>query len=109
MTYQFNATIIAHNYLALSSIGAYIRFNVIGDQCDQIGQFIGYWQFLKPLATINLPKSPHILRQFLLKVSKSIILLGNHFWVNFIDIWQFFPGHTVGDKKCLVPSEVMLT
>ena len=29
-----------------------------GEQCDQIGQFIGIWaSFLKPLATINLPKS----------------------------------------------------
>ena len=75
----------------------------------RLGNLLDIGNFLKPLATINLPKSPHILRQFLLKVSKSIILLGNDFWVNFIDILQFFPGHTVGDKKCLVPSEVMLT
>ena len=31
----------------------------IGDQCVQITQFIGLWaNFLKPCATINLPKSP---------------------------------------------------
>ena len=31
---------------------------IIYKQCDQIGRFIGLWDdFLKPLATINLPKS----------------------------------------------------
>ena len=36
-----------------------------GEQCDQIGQFIGIWaSFLKPLATINLPTSHTFLDNF---------------------------------------------
>ena len=51
-------------------------------------------RFLEPLATINLPKSPTVLRQFLercqkLSFSSEIILAGT-----FIDIWRFFSGHT---------------
>ena len=39
---------------------------VVGSiQCDQIGRFIALQgKFSKPLATINLPKSPSILRKF---------------------------------------------
>ena len=36
-------------------------------KCDQIGRFIGPWatgQLSKPLATINLPKSPTFLGNF---------------------------------------------
>ena len=34
-------------------------------QCDQIGRYIGLLgNFLKPLATINLPKAPTFLRNF---------------------------------------------
>ena len=34
-------------------------------QCDHIGQFIGFWgNFLKPLATINLPKSSSFFGNF---------------------------------------------
>ena len=54
-------------------------------QCDQICQF--FWtlgNFLKPLATINLPKSPTFLGNF----CKSVKIY--HFWATFIDIWQFF-------------------
>ena len=34
------------------------------EQCAQIGQFIGLWATFKPLATINLPKSPSLLGNF---------------------------------------------
>ena len=37
------------------------------EQCDQIGRFIGLWAFLKPLATINLRKSPTLLGNFQVK------------------------------------------
>ena len=42
-----------------------------------------YWtlgNLIKPLATINLPKSPTFLGNW------------NHFWVTFIDIWRFYSG-----------------
>ena len=36
-----------------------------GPQCDQIWRFIGLWGYIsKPLATINLPKSPTFLGNF---------------------------------------------
>ena len=50
-----------------------------------------YWTlgyFLEPLATINLLKSPTFLGNFY-KVVKIY-----EFWATFIDIWQFFSGHT---------------
>ena len=41
------------------------RNSVNDNQCDQIGRFIGLWAtFSKPLATINLPKSPTFLGNF---------------------------------------------
>ena len=43
----------------------------------------------KPLAIINLPKSPRLLGNFV-KVSKSILFLVKSFWATFIDIWKFF-------------------
>ena len=46
-----------------------------------------YWtlgNFLKPLATINLPKSPSV------KVSKSFIFLVKSFLVNFYGLLRFF-------------------
>ena len=50
-----------------------------------------YWtlgNFLKPLATINFPKSPTFLGNF----CKWVKIY--HFWATFIDIWWFFSGHT---------------
>ena len=44
-------------------------------QCDQMGRFIDFGQILKPMARINLPKSPTVLG----KVSKSIIFLVKSF------------------------------
>ena len=46
-----------------------------------------YWTlgtFLKPLATINLPKSPTFLGYFCQGVKIY------HFWATFINIWRFF-------------------
>ena len=55
-----------------------------------------YWtlgNFWKPLATINLSKYPTFLSNFCKGVKiyhfSSEIILGN-----FLDIWQFFSGHT---------------
>ena len=63
-------------------------------QYDQIGRFFALWvTFLKPLASINLPKSPTFLGIFV-KVSKSFIFLVKSFWETFIDIWRFLSGHT---------------
>ena len=56
-----------------------------------------YWTleiFLKHLATINLPKSPYILRHFLQMCQNLSSLYWNLFWATFIDIWRFFSGHT---------------
>ena len=47
----------------------------------RLGDLLHLGNFLKPLATINLPK-------FFVKVSKSII-----FWATFIDNWRFSSGH----------------
>ena len=50
-------------------------------------------KFLKPLATINLPKSPAFFRNFCKGVKtyhfSSEIILGI-----FLDIWRFLSGHT---------------
>ena len=55
-----------------------------------------YWtlgNFLKPLATTNLPKSPTYLGIFV-KVSKSIIFLVKSFLGNFYRHLAIFSGHT---------------
>ena len=43
--------------------------------------------FLKPLAPINLPKSPTCLGNF----CKGVKI--HHFWATFIEIWRFFWSH----------------
>ena len=50
--------------------------------------FCTFGNFLKPLATISLPKSPTFLGNF----CKGVKIY--HFWATFIDIWWFFSGHT---------------
>ena len=62
-----------------------------------------YWtlgNFLKPLATIDSPKSP-ILSGIFVKVSLSIIFLVKSFQATFIDILRFFSGHTVAKGRPL--------
>ena len=49
--------------------------------------------FLKPLATINLPKSPTFLGNFC-KGVKIFHFSSEIIFANFLDIWQFFSGHT---------------
>ena len=59
-----------------------------------------YWtlgNFLKPLATIILPKSNTFLGKFL-KVSKSIIFLVKSFLGNFYRHLAIFYGHTEWDE-----------
>ena len=56
-----------------------------------------YWTlgyFLKPLATINLPKSPTFLGNFCKGVKIYHFSSWNHFGATLIDIWRFFSGHT---------------
>ena len=58
-----------------------------------------YWTlgiFTKPLATINLPKSPTFLGNFceIVKIFKFFQWI--HFWATFIDIGWLFTGHTGG-------------
>ena len=53
-----------------------------------------YWtlgNFSKPLAAINLPKSPTFLGNFCKGVK---FFLWNHFWGTFIAIWRFLTCHT---------------
>ena len=60
----------------------------------RFSDFLDFGQLLKPLATINLPKSPTFYGNFCKGVriyhfSSEII-----FRQLFIDIWRFFSGHT---------------
>ena len=65
--------------------------------CSVRPDWATYWtlgNFLKPLATIGLPKFPTILGNFfgsfkIYHFSSKMI-----FGAAFIDIWQFFSGHT---------------
>ena len=66
----------------------------------RFGDFLDFGQLLKPLGTITLPKSCTFLGNFCKGViiyhfSSEII-----FWQLFLDIWQFFSGHT-GNKHCV--------
>ena len=54
----------------------------------RLGDFWTLGNFLKPLGTINCPNLPTFLDNF----CKGVKIY--HFWVAFIDIWQFFSGHT---------------
>ena len=45
---------------------------------------------LKPLATINLPKSPTFFGNFCKGVKNLWFFSWNHFWATFIDFWRFF-------------------
>ena len=56
-----------------------------------------YWtlgHFLKPLATIKLPKSPTFLGSFCKGVKIIHFSSWNHIWATIIDIWRFLSGHT---------------
>ena len=62
-----------------------------------------YWtlgNFLKPLATINLPQSPPILGNFC-KGIKIIHFSSETIFGQLLDIWRFFSGHTV--HYCSIP------
>ena len=75
---------------ALALITGCLRRQGTCEQCVQIGQFIGLWAtFLKPLATINLPKSPTFLDIFV-KVSKAVLFLVKSFLGNFNRLLAIF-------------------
>ena len=78
-----------------------------GAQCDQIGRFISLWAtFQSQWQQFYCPNCPHFLAIFV-NVSKSFIFLVKSFWAPFIDIWQFFSGHTArnSDFGCWQHSE----
>ena len=54
----------------------------------RLGNLLDFNTFVKPLATINLPIFPTLL----CNLGKGVKIY--HFWATFIDIWQFFSGHT---------------
>ena len=60
----------------------------------RLGNLLDFGQLLKHLSTINLPKSPHILRQFLQRCQNLSFFYWNLFWATFIDIWWFLSSHT---------------
>ena len=62
----------------------------LGDLLEFGQIFKSIWQ---QLICPNLPHSYAIS----VKMSKSIIFLVKSFWATFIDIWQFFSGHTDAD------------
>ena len=65
-----------------------------------------YWtlgNYLKPLATIILPKSPTLLGNFC-KGVKIIHFLVNSFWAIFIHIWRFLSDHTAGSSLSISGS-----
>ena len=66
----------------------------IATSVTRLGDLLDFGQVLKPLTTINLPKSPTLLCNFL-KVAKIFNFYSTIiFWQLFIDIWRFFSGHT---------------
>ena len=60
---------------------------IIGS-ATRLGVFCTLGNFLKPLATINLPKS----LTFLCNFCKGVKIY--HFYATFTDIWRFLSGHT---------------
>ena len=69
-----------------TKIKTYIKPSV-----TRLGDLLDFGNFLKPLATIKLPKSPTFLGNFCKGVK---IFKWNHIWATFIDSWKFFSGHT---------------
>ena len=67
---------------------------VIGTSVTRLGDLLNFGQLLKPLAVINLPKSPKFLGNFCKGVKiyhfSSEIIFGQLFKY----IWWFFSGHT---------------
>ena len=60
----------------------------------RFGKFLDFGHFLKPLATINVPKSPTFLGIFCKCVKIFHFSCETIFWATFIDICQFSSGHT---------------
>ena len=76
------------------------------------GQLFALWatfcslgNFLKPLAAINLPKSSTFLGNFCKGVKINHFSTEIIFGQLFIDIWQFFTGHTVRDVSQIGMSD----
>ena len=69
------------------------EISLILSSVTRLGDLLDFRQLLKPLATINLSKSPTFLGNFC-KVSKSIIFLVKSFLGNFNRHLAIFSGHT---------------
>ena len=86
---------IPPDHTSLQLTNFYTKVHLLSSKVDSVtrsGNFCTFSNFLKPLGTINLPKSPTFLGNFL-KVSKSIIFLVKSFLGNFytqlaIFIWS---------------------
>ena len=81
-------------------------------QCDQIGRFIELGNFLKHLATINLPKSPTFLGNFCKNVKifnfSSEIIFGQ-ILLKFGDFfWSHCESYTT-KKLCLQTEQFFLS
>ena len=88
------------NPFKLVSNGWSVRHND-ASSVTRLGNLMDFGQFLKPLATINLPKSPTFLGNFV-KVSKSLIFVVKSFLGNFnrhfaIFYWSHWMHH-LGDE-----------
>ena len=71
-----------------------LRWVVNASTVTRLGNSLDFGQVLKPLATINLPKSPTVLGNFC-KVAKIYHFLVKSFLGNFYRHLTFFSGHTV--------------
>ena len=91
----------------------FCELTLLHAQWEIIHQWFSVWpdwaiystlcKFLKPLAIINLPKSPTFLGIFI-KVSKYVTFQMKSFWGNFYSHLAIFSGHTA----TLTPPEIKL-
>ena len=78
----------------------FVQLPMVVHSVTRLGDFYTLGNFLKPLATINYPKSLTFLGNFC-KYVKIYHFSWKSFLGNFIGIWRFFSGHTCGAAfKC---------
>ena len=69
----------------------------------RLGDLLDFGNFLKPLATIILPKSHAFLGNSCKGAKIFNFFQWNHFWATLIDIWRFFSGHSV--SRSVIPLQ----
>ena len=67
---------------------------IVPTSVTRLGDLLHFGHLLKPLATINLPKSHTILGNFCKGVKISHFSSEIIFGATFVDIWRLFTGHT---------------